>query len=366
MYFEEPVFDASAPRLALSHPAKGVLLAVPHLPPNSSRTAAEAALRRMVNRVVAELGDVRPVLWYCTPMAVGYTDHLKPSAIIYDCTEAPKPSRVAATSAPEWSERERWLFERADVVFTDSHSLCQHTRRTTRHANIYPMLSSVDLGHFGRAREPLVEPPDQDEIPHPRVGFCGVIDERIDTTLLGELARARPDLQFVMVGPIIGIDPATLPQSPNLHWLGSKSQTQIPAYIAGWDVAMLPLVCNEATLFTSPSKTAQYLAAGKPVVATPIPNVVEPYGRDGLAWIGDNFGEFADALDEALSSDRYARVIHADDYLADHSWQATWNEMWSHVERAMASRVPTRSGRARRPKSVGATYSEAATTTIQR
>jgi UDP-galactopyranose mutase len=342
--------------LALSNTDEGVLLAVPHLAPNTPRPQAEAALRRMANRVLAELGDARAVLWYCTPMAVGFTDHLESSAIVYDCTEAPKQ----AGSAPaEWIERERWLFEHADVVFTDSHSLCRHKRRTMRRSNIYPMLSSVDLAHFECAREQLLEPADQDELPRPRVGFLGVIDERVDVQLLGALASTRPDLQFVMVGPFVSLDPTTLPQNPNLHWLGAKPKDQLLAYLAGWDVAMLPLVCNDATQFMSPSKTAEYLAAGKPVVSTPIPNVVEPFGRDGLAWIGDNFGEFADAIDDALSSDRHARVSHADGYLADHSWQATWDEMWTHVERAMASRPTTRNARARRAKPVGASYSVA-------
>jgi UDP-galactopyranose mutase len=353
VYFEEPVYDAAAPRLALTNTPEGVLLAVPHLPPGTLRAQAEADLRRFVNRVLTELGEERPVLWYCSPMAVGYTDHIKASAIVYDCTGE------LEGAPPEWRERERWLLERADVIFTDSHSLCQHMRRTTRHTNVHALLSSVDIEYFERAREPLEEPPDQEEIPHPRVGFAGVIDQRVDLQLLGQLARSRPDLQFVMVGPIIGVDPAALPQEPNLHWLGAKSQTQIPAYMAGWDVAMLPLVCSEATQFTSPSKVAEYLAAGKPVVATPIPSVVEPYGRAGLAWIGEDLGDFSDAIDEALRSDRYARTSHADTYLAEHTWQATWSEMWTHVERVMASRsAAARNGnsRVRRQKSVGASY----------
>jgi glycosyltransferase involved in cell wall biosynthesis len=362
VYFEEPVFDAATPTLALSSTPEGVLLAVPHLPPDTPRPQIEAALRRLVNRMLTDLGEERPVLWYCTPMAVGFTDHLKASAIVYDCTGE------VEGAPPEWRERERWLFERADVVFTDSYSLCHHTRRTTRRGDVYPLLSSVDLEYFERARELLVEPPDQDEIPHPRVGFYGVIDERVDLRLLDQLACARPDLQFVMIGPIIGVDPSKLPQRENLHWLGAKAQTQIPAYLAGWDVAMLPLVCNETTQFTSPNKVAEYLAAGKPVVATPISSILEPYGRDGLTWIGEDSGDFADAIDEALRSDRYARVHHADSYLAEHTWQATWSEMWRHVERAIASHTAvtnTRSGRARRPKAASAS-SYSAETPIQR
>jgi glycosyltransferase involved in cell wall biosynthesis len=347
-FFEEPVFDATAPRLELSHTSEGVLVAIPHLEPTTTQPQAEAALRRMVNRVLAELGDAPPVLWYCTPMAVGFTNHLKSSAIVYDRLE---PERIAGALI----ERERWLLERADVVFTSRHGLHRFERRSPRRPSLRSRWSSVALAHFQRAREELLEPPDQDVIPHARVGYFGVIDERVDLQLLAKLAKARQDLHFVMLGPIVNLDPATLPQRANLHWLGAKPRALLPAYLAGWDVAMLPLVRHDATLLVSPIRTAEYLAAAKPVVATSIPELRECYGHDGLVWMGDNPGEFADAIDEALASDRYARVAHADAFLADHSWRPSWDEMWAFVERAIASREPSR-GR-RRAKPIDATHS---------
>src|SRR5690606_38053916 len=358
-YVEEPLFDVSAPALELSTTDEGVLLAVPHLPVGTTPLQADAARRRMLNRVIAELDDSRPVLWYCTPTAVGYTAHLKSAAIVYDCTE--DVGRVNAPS--DLADRERWLLERADVVFTDSHSLCRHKRRITHRSNIYPFLSCVDIDRFGCAREPTPEPPDQDDVEGPRIGFPGVIDERIDLRLLGEVADARPDLQLVMVGPILGVDPAALPRLPNLHWLGAKPHEQILACIAGWEVAMLPLVGSDQPLYIPPTKVAEYLAAGKPVVSTTVADVIDPYGRAGLAWIGDGAGEFVDAIDDALTSDRHARVTHADNFLFEHSWQSTWEQMWTHVERALASRTSSRAPGARRSTRPAAPSSVA---TVQR
>jgi glycosyltransferase involved in cell wall biosynthesis len=311
------------------------LIAVPHLPAHAARAQADAAQRRMVNQVMAELGAPRPVLWHCTPLATGFTHQIEAAAVVYDCTR--ESARESGWSG-ELLERERWLLEHADVVFTNSHSLCRAKRKITGRRNIYPFLSGVDVTQFAQAREPLPCPPDQDEIPRPRIGYWGVIDERVDSRLLADVARARPDLQFVMVGPIVNVEPGTLPQSPNIHWLGAKPRERQSAYLAGWDVAMLPLRCSDAPLFVSPTKVGEYLASAKPVVSTRIADVIEPYGRNGLAWIADDPGDFAEAIEEALASDRPARVAHADIYLADHSWQSTWDAMWNHVERAMRSR----------------------------
>jgi UDP-galactopyranose mutase len=335
VFFEDPVFDASAPALELSKSDEGVVVAVPHLPPSMPPNQVEAALRRMIDRVLAENGDPTPVLWYYTPMALGFTDHVKASAIVYDCTD---PFALAHGAPLELTQREVSLFERADVVFIDGYSLYRHKRRTVAHRNIHAFPSNVDLAHFERARDiDMFDPPDQAEIERPRVGFFGVIDERIDLEMLGDLAELRPDLQFVMIGPIVKLDPATLPQQPNVHWLGAKAHAALPAYLACWDVAMMPFACNDTTRFISSTKTLEYLAAGKPVVSTWVPDVVNPYGREGLVWLADGAGEFGDAIDEALASDRDARLAHADAFLDGLSWDRTWREMWALVEHVIST-----------------------------
>ena len=340
VYFEEPMLDAREPELEMRAEAN-LIIAVPHLPTGMSVDAAELAQRKMIDRVLYDLDNPRPVLWYTTPMPIAFTHHIKSRAIVYDCMDELSLFHGAPAGL---AEREALLLKCADVVFTGGYSLYEYKRAHSQHRNIHPFPSSVDVPHFARAREPLADPADQSDIPHPRVGFFGVIDERMDLALLAELADQRPDLQLVMIGPVAKIAPDSLPRRPNLHWLGSKAYRELPAYLAGWDVAMLPFARNAATRFISPTKTPEYLAAGRPVVSTSITDVVRPYGREGLAWIADTAGEFAAAIDEALRSDRVARTAHADAFLAGLSWDRTWSEMWAHVQRAIEARTLRPSG----------------------
>ena len=335
VFFEEPIFDASAPDLELRREGK-VVVAVPHLVAGMEPAEIESLQRGMVDHVISRELDPRPVLWFYTPMALGFTHHVRARAIVYDCMDELSLFKGAP---PALAIRERMLLDSADVVFTGGHSLYEHKRQASGHRNIFPFPSSVDVPHFAQARELLPDPLDQADIPHPRIGFFGVIDERMDLALLDEVATSRPDLQFVMLGPVVKIDPATLPRHPNVHWLGQKSYDQLPAYLAGWDVAMMPFARNDSTRFISPTKTPEYLAAGKPVVSTSITDVVKPYGVEGLAWIADTAPDWIAALDTALGIDRAALRAHADDFLSELSWDRTWREMWGHVERAIATRA---------------------------
>lgn len=341
VFFEEPIFDATEPELEVTTAESGVRVAVPHLPAGMAADVAEAAQRKMIDRIVErELDGPRPVLWYYTPMAIAFTHHVRARAIVYDCMDELSLFKGAP---PILKDREALLLKHADVVFTGGHSLYEYKCQTCQHRNIHPFPSSVDVPHFAHAREGLPDPIDQAPIPTPRVGFFGVIDERMDLELLAELADLRPDLQLVMIGPVVKIDESVLPRRANIHYLGSKKYEELPSYLGGWDVAILPFARNESTRFISPTKTPEYLAAGKPVVSTSIRDVVQPYGRDGLAWIADTAAEMSEAIDEALASDRSARIAHADAFLANLSWDKTWADMWHQVDRAIATRAQLRS-----------------------
>jgi UDP-galactopyranose mutase len=339
-FWEEPLFDVDGdvPALSYERVEDGVTVVVPHLPKTIAQEHIPTALRYGIKELFEEEGIVRPVLWYYTPMALPFTREVEARAVVFDCMDE---LSLFMGAPPELLELERELLERADVVFTGGHALYEHKR--SRHPNIHPFPSSVERAHFARARQPQPDPEDQAGILSPRAGFFGVIDERMDLELITGVATLRPELQIVMLGPVVKIDPATLPQRPNIHWLGGKSYADLPAYLAGWDVAILPFARNESTRFISPTKTPEYLAAGRPVVSTSIRDVVKPYGEQGLVRIADDAPAFSDAILDAIAEDDELRLRRADAFLADLSWDRTWEQMWHLVE---ASCRAARGGRA--------------------
>lgn len=324
-FFEEPVLDDGIePRLELHQPVPGLTVAVPHLPHGLTPEEEIVAQRRLLDRMCAEHRIVRPVLWYYTPMSGPFSEHLEAARTVYDCMDELAAFRGAP---PAMLKRERRLFERADLVFTGGYSLYEAKRR--QHGNVHAFPSSVDVAHFGKARAHLPEPPDQAAIPHPRIGHYAVLDERLDRDLVAAIADARPDWQLVLVGPVVKIDPAELPRRPNIHYLGTKRYEELPAYLSGWDVAFMPFAMNESTRFISPTKTPEYLAAGKPVVSTPITDVVRTYGERGLVKIAATPEEFIAALAATLQENeaRDAWLEEVDGLLGEMSWDATWARM---------------------------------------
>lgn len=337
-YVEEPHFDAGSPHLDIDQIDGGLHVAVPHLPPGTSQAAAERMQQDLLYGLVTRAKLNSPLLWLYTPMAVKIARQISAVGCVYDCMD--ELSNFHGAPA-ELREREDELFRMADVVFTGGHSLYEAKR--SRHPHVFAFPSSVDFEHFERARAPLPEPPDQATIPRPRVGFFGVIDERLDLDIVDGIAEQRPDLHLVFVGPVVKIDPARLPLRPNIHWLGQKQYAELPSYVAGWDVAFMPFAHNDATKFISPTKTLEYLAAGRPVVSTSIKDVVQPYGNEHLVRIADEPHAFAVAIDEALAKrgtpaeDAHRRACDA--MLAQTSWDRTWAKMHALVNEALARRA---------------------------
>jgi UDP-galactopyranose mutase len=282
-FVEEPVFGAECPRLEVRESEPAVFVVVAHLQGEVADESTALMMRGLLQGFLREQKASRYLLWYYTPMAMAYTTQLTPLAVVYDCMDE-LSSFLGAPAAMR--AHERALFEAADLVFTGGHSLYEAKR--TQHARVHLFPSSVDVSHFAQAREMAADPADQRAIPRPRAGFYGVIDERLDVDLLKAVAEARPEWQIIMLGPIAKIDPASLPQAPNIHYLGPKPYDELPAYLSGWDVALMPFARNESTRFISPTKTPEYLAAGKPVVSTAIPDVARLYGERGLVRIADS------------------------------------------------------------------------------
>jgi UDP-galactopyranose mutase len=262
-------------------------------------------------------------------MALPFTEHVRASLVVYDCMDELSAFRGAP---PELIERERRLLARADRVFTGGVSLYEAKRHLHRSVHAFP--SSVDVPHFAAARKRQPDPEDQAPIGRPRLGFYGVIDERLDTDLLAAAAALRPDWNFVLVGPVVKIDAAQLPRGANVHYLGPKLYEELPRYLAGWDVALMPFARNESTRFISPTKTPEYLAAGRPVVSTPIADVVRSYGETGLVRIADTPEGFVAAAEAALDDAKHPErwIGPVDRALAEMSWDATWARMKELME----------------------------------
>jgi glycosyltransferase involved in cell wall biosynthesis len=334
VYFvEEPIFGTQREaELKCSVCAQsGVRVITPVLPRASEKDSKAPVLRKLIQKFVQQEDICDFAAWYYTPMAMGFTEELTPELTVYDCMD----ELSAFANAPaDMRRNEQMLFERCDLVFTGGQSLFEAKRLKHERVHLFP--SSVDTAHFARALTIQKQPEDQRDIPRPRVGYAGVIDERMDLQLIECIAEKRPEWQIVLVGPVVKIDPESLPRRRNIHYTGMKSYDELPAYLAGWDVAMLPFAQNEATRFISPTKTPEYLAAGLPVVSTPIQDVVRPYGELGLVTIGRDHEQFVGGIEQQLGNRGSAtRQSEVKKFLSLQSWDKTWDSM----QRVMAQEL---------------------------
>ena len=305
----------------------GVRLAIPHLPNGSSELERATALSQLTATLLD--GLPLPIFWYYTPAAVAFSEHLERRLAIYDNMDELSGFRGASS---DLFRLEQVLLETADLVFTGGYSLYEAKRQ--RHAAVHCFPSSVDVAHFRQARDgKLPDPADQASLPHPRLGYIGVIDERMDMTFVAELSEARPEWQLVFVGPVVKIDVADLPRRSNIHWLGMKTYRELPHYLAHWDLALMPFVLDRSTRFISPTKTPEFLAAGLPVLSTPVRDVVRAYGgRDGLVSIVDTPQAAIAAAENILRGLTAHWLARVDAALAENSWDSTWHSMHALIE----------------------------------
>lgn len=333
IFWEEPVRGEFEPEVKRKVCAdNGVEVITPQLPAGLDPDAEAILLRALLDQVAGDLGPV--IRWYYTPMMLAFSDAFPVACTVYDCMDELAAFRFAPA---QLLDLEQALLEQADIVFTGGFSL--YEAKKDRHTNIHAFPSSVDRDHFLQARAALETPVDQRPISGPRLGFYGVIDERMDLELLAAVADARPDWSLVMVGPIVKLDPAELPRRANLRFLGGKDYAELPAYLAGWDVALMPFAINESTRFISPTKTPEYLAGGKPVVSTPIKDVIRHYGDIQGVAIAATAEEFVQACEAALALQPEGEwLAEVDVKLANLSWDTTFARMSGLVEQAIAAR----------------------------
>ncbi|WP_413943385.1 glycosyltransferase family 1 protein [Bdellovibrio sp. HCB-162] len=332
VYFvEEPIFEKmESPYLDVRLTQDRLHVVVPHMPNHLSPREKDEVMRGLLDSLFEGENIQNYSFWYYTPMAINFSDHLQPAVTIYDCMDELSKFKGAD---PALIEKERLLLMRTDLVFTGGYSL--YEAKKDRHMNVHPFPSAIDAAHFKTARETHDDPADQKHIKRPRLGFVGVIDERMDLELLQDMALLRPQWEFVLIGPVVKINPATLPREKNIHYLGKKNYQDLPRYLSNWDCALMPFAKNEATQFISPTKTPEYLAAGLPVVSTSIRDVVEPYGTNKLVEIADCAKDFVARVERVLATKKNAaRIEKIDQFLKDISWDRTWRkmaEMEAHV-----------------------------------
>lgn len=333
-FIEEPVFsEITEPRFNVSPREDNLFVVLPQFPHGFDAEKTENTLSSLLNDLI-EKYEIRDYInWYYTPMMISWGTNLKPLATVFDSMDELSLFKFAP---PDLLANEEKLLAQADVVFTGGQSL--YEAKKDRHHNIHAFSSSIDVKHFAKAFDVTEEPVDQKAIAKPRIGFFGVVDERLDIGLLAEIAELRPNFQFIIIGPVVKISENDLPRRENIHYLGGKKYDELPSYLAGWDVAIMPFALNESTRFISPTKTPEYLAAGKPVVSTPIRDVVRPYGENGLTYIAGNAEEFVAAIDKALQENAVERQIKVDQFLANTSWDKTFEAMKNLIDEAIENR----------------------------
>ncbi|WP_442680193.1 UDP-galactopyranose mutase [Sphingomonas sp. ASY06-1R] len=333
IFWQEPHYidDLAMARLDIRPTPENVTIVTPELRSGGDPATDGAALRSLLDSFVADV-EGPLVRWYYTPMMLPFSEHVAADCIVYDCMDELANFKGAP---PELLPLEQKLLAVADLVFTGGYSLYEAKR--DRHPSIHPFPSSVDVGHFTQARTMTSDPDDMAGLPHPRFGFYGVVDERMDLALLAAVADARPEWSIAIVGPVVKISENDLPRRPNLHYLGGKSYDALPAYLGSWDVALMPFAINEATRFISPTKTPEYLAGGLPVVSTPITDVVRHYGEMDAVAIASTPEQFVAACEDALtlraSGDAWRADVDA--ILSGMSWDRTFAQMADLIDDAV-------------------------------
>ncbi|SHK07209.1 Glycosyltransferase involved in cell wall bisynthesis [Roseomonas rosea] len=345
VYVEEPRFEPPGPdlpRLERREVLEGVEVATPFLPYwDGVPGSVERMQRPLLDGLIAEAGQP-DILWYYTPLAQAVAGHLSPRLTVYDCMDELSAFRGAS---PQLLMEERRLMRRADVVFTGGQSLYEAKRNVRADVHCFP--SSIDQHHFAQARTGgIAEPSELRDLPHPRIGWFGVVDERLDLELLAACAQRRPDWSFIMIGPVVKIAASELPRLPNLHWLGGRPYAELPAHLAHWDAGFMPFAINEATRFISPTKTPEYLAAGVPVVSTPITDVIRPWGETGLVEIAGTAEAAVLALEHVMSRPREAWLERVDQQLSHISWDRSWANMQALIRASGSDRAGARVQRA--------------------
>ncbi|MCM2352032.1 MAG: glycosyltransferase [Pseudobdellovibrio sp.] len=331
-FIEEPIFaDTNQISYRKVFAESGIEVIKPILPQELTENEQHEALKRVVDDLIEDEFIINFSVWYDTTKAIDYSRHLSPISTIYDCISESSPENPA-----ELSVQEIELLEKADLVFTANEKLYSH--RKSNHHNIHNFPNSVDLSHFRQARQ-VNEPLDQKKISGPKLGFCGDITEHLNFDLLTDMADFRPSWNFILVGPMVGNCYNDLPRRPNIYFFGKKDYKYLPNYFAGWDVTIAPY--KEGRNGHTTSQMYEYLATGRPVVATPHESLKEKYEPLGLVKTAATATCFLAACEEAMLTKQTPEWIKkVDEYLDSKSWDQTFEDMKELEIKTLMSSLP--------------------------
>lgn len=339
-YVDPPQLDTaiSAPELRELRVDQGVRVVQPFFPAEQAATPEGywAAWYNLLPQVLHS-GAGPVVLWVSSPYADGLVERAKPSIqlCVYDCMDDLASFK---DGTPEMRVREQNLLSLADLVFTGGYSM--YTARKDLHPHVICFPSGVDVEHYRQVQNeatPIAAA--CATIPQPQLGYFGVLDERIDWALIADAAAQRPEWHWVLVGPTAKIDPAALPHAANIHYMGKQAYADLPSYLKSFAIATMPFALNEATRFISPTKTLEYLAGGKPVISSSVPDVVAFY-RD-IVTIADGSAAWISAITELLQADpaeRRARNERAEPLLQAQTWDAIASRMAEQIATRWSAR----------------------------
>jgi UDP-galactopyranose mutase len=339
-FIEEPIFpepgtDRSEVRLETREEPPNITVVQPFLPPQKEFLPAvslenQRLNRELVEEFLARAGFQDVVRWHYAPMAIYLGKACSERVVVYDCMDELSAFKGAP---PELVDREWELMGQADVVFTGGRSM--HENKRASHDNIYRFDSGVDVAHFQKATFPeTVVPDDAEELPHPIIGYYGVIDERVDLEAVRMMAAREPSWQLLMIGPVTKIDRSVLPQASNIYYTGQRAYEDLPGYLKAFDVCLIPFADNEATRYLSPTKTLEYFAGTRPVVSAPLADVVERYGD--IVRIARSPEEWVVQVRAALTTDNRERLRQGLERARSHTWDSIVSQMSELVDQAIA------------------------------
>jgi glycosyltransferase involved in cell wall biosynthesis len=337
LFIEHPEYDLAegeSPTVSVDPTENNITVARMRFPKGAPRNYEfDQQMIQMTKDLIATVNDKgefdKPLLWFYYPMEAPWALQLECRGVVYDCMDELSQFIDAPATLVD---NEKLLLSKADIVFTGGYELRE--KKAKQHNNVHCFGCGVEYDHFSKAQlEETQVPDDLKDLKKPVIGWFGVVDERVDYDLIREAAEKRPDWSFVLVGPVVKVDESMLPKADNIFWLGQRDYKVLPNYCKGFDVCMMCFAINEATEYINPTKALEYLATGKPVISTPVKDVLRQYSDD--LYIAKSTDEFIDMAERALAGKDQEMRARGLERAQQCSWESTVAEMERLIDEAI-------------------------------